>query len=137
MGQHLALNVHLLLDACQFHTVFPEAVLPALLDVGDALHGLDGLDVEVAVVLERLVALLFELVDWVLGELFVVELAIGFGPGKFSRIVLGLEVAVALGSAETEGFAVVADEHDAVAGIDGPRAEVAPLYSHQQSIYSY
>jgi hypothetical protein len=48
--------------------------------------------------------------------------------------VFGLEVAVALGTAESEDLAVVAYEHDAVAGVDWAGAEVTPLDPHQQSI---
>lgn len=62
------------------------------------------------------------------------KFTIGFGPGEFAGVVFGFEVAMAFGPAEAECFAVVSDEHDAVSGVDWPRAEVAPLYSHQQSI---
>jgi hypothetical protein len=120
MDEDLPLDVLLFLHACQFHPVLPEAVLAALLDISNALHGLDGLDVEVAVVLDGLVALLLELEDGVLGDLFVVELATGLGPGEFAGVVFGLEVAVALGTAEAEVLAVVAHEHHSVAGVDWP-----------------
>ena len=63
MYQDLPFDVLLFLHSRQFHAVFPKAVFSALLDVGNPLPGLYGLDVEVAVVLEWLIALLFELED--------------------------------------------------------------------------
>ncbi len=120
MHKHLPLNVLLLLHASQLHPVLPEAVLTALLDISNALHGLDSLDIEIAVVLKGLITLLLELEDCVLGDLFVVELATGLGPGELAGVVFGLEVAVALGTAEAEDLAVVAHEHHSVAGVDGP-----------------
>ena len=48
--------------------------------------------------------------------------------------MFGLEVTVALGTAETEVFAVIAYEQHSVSGVDGSRAEVATLDSHQQSL---
>lgn len=132
--QHLPLNILLLLHACQFHPVLPEAILSALLDISNALHGLDSLHVEIPVVLDGLVPLLFELEDSVLGDLFVVELASSLGPGEFAGVVFCLEVTVALGTTEAEGFGVVAHEHDSVAGVDWAGTEVTPLDPHQQSI---
>jgi hypothetical protein len=134
MHQDLPLDILLLLHACQLHPIFPEAVLSALLDISNALHGLDGLHVEIPVVLDGLVPLLLELEDGVLGDLFVVELAGSLGPGQLAGVVFCLEVAVALGTAETEVLAVVAHEHDSMARVDWPGTEVAPLDPHQQSI---
>lgn len=119
MDQNFSLNILLLLHACQLHPVLPETVLSALLDISDPLHGLHCLNVEIAVVLERLVPLFLEFENSVFDDLFVVEFATGFGPGKFAGVVFCFEVAVAFGSAEAEGFAVVAHEHDSVAGVDG------------------
>lgn len=134
MYQNFPLNILLLLHTCQFHPVLPEAVLPALLDISDSLHGLDGLHVEIPVVLDGLVALFLKLKDSVLDDLFVVELAGSLSPGKLAGVVFCLEVAVALGTAEAEGLTVVTHEHDPVAGVDWSRTEVAPLDPHQQSI---
>lgn len=54
------------LDSGQLHSIFPEAVLPALSDIGDLLHGLDGVYVDVSVVHFGLVDLALELEDAVL-----------------------------------------------------------------------
>lgn len=132
VGAHLPVDIILLLHLCQLHPVLPEPVLPPLLDVGDAVHGLDGPHVEVPVVLDGFVLLVLELVDGVVADLLVVEFAMGLGPGQLSGVVLGLEVAVALGPAESECFAIVPHEHHPVPRIYRARAEVAPLDSHQQ-----
>lgn len=58
------------------------------------------------------------------------ELSVGFGPFHFSWVVLGLEVLVAFWPAEPEDFAVISDESHAVAWVDGGRAEVTLLDSH-------
>lgn len=105
-----------------------------MFDICYPLHGLNGLHVEVTVVLEGLISFFFELVDCILSELFVVKFAIGFGPGKFAWVVFGFEVTMTFRPAEAEGFAVVSDEHDAMSRVDWSRAEVAPFDSHQQSI---
>jgi hypothetical protein len=81
VDQHFPLDVLLFLHSSQLHAVLPEAVLPALFDVSDALHGLDSLHVEVAVVLDGLITFFLELEDGVLDDLFVVEFATGLGPG--------------------------------------------------------
>ena len=96
------------------------------------MHGLDGPHVEVSVVLNGLILLMLKLVDGVVANLLVVELAMGLGPGQLSGVMLGLEVAVALGPAESECLAVVPHEHHPVAWVYRARAEVAPLDSHQQ-----
>ena len=118
MNQDLPLNVLLFLHSSQFHTVLPKAVFPALLDIGNPFHGLHCLDVEVTVVLQRFVALLFELKNCVPYYLFVVELAGSLGPGELARVVFGLEVPMAFGPAETERLAVVAHKHDAMARVN-------------------
>ena len=46
------------------------------------------------------------------------EFSEGLGPSEFSRIVFGLEMTVAFGSAESKDLAVVTHEHDSVAGVD-------------------
>jgi hypothetical protein len=79
--QNLVLNIYLLLDFGQFHTILPETVLSSLLNIRDALHGLDSLDVEISVVLLGSVSFLFKVVNRVVHEFFIVDLAIGFGPG--------------------------------------------------------
>lgn len=122
--------VFYLLDLCQLHAVVPEAVLSPLADICDFLHGFDGVDVDVSVVHIGLVDLPLQLEDAVLHQLFIMQFSIGFGPLEFSRVVLGLEMFVAFGPAESEGLAIVPDEHHAMAGVDWPRAEVAFLDPH-------
>ena len=63
VNEHLLVQVLLLLDSGQLHAVIPETILPPGLDVCDFLHGLDGLDVEVSIVLYWLMSLLLELED--------------------------------------------------------------------------
>lgn len=89
-----------------------------MLDVLDFSHGLDSLDVGLAIVNQRFVALLLELEDGVVGELLSVGFAVGLGPGDFTGVVFGFEVAVALRTAELEHLGVVAHEGDAVARVD-------------------
>ena len=84
------------------------------------MHGLDSLNVEVSVILERLIAFFLELVDWVLCELFVVDFSVGFGPGEFAWVMFGFEVTMTLGTAEAEGLAIVTDEHDSMSRVDRP-----------------
>lgn len=62
------------------------------------------------------------------------EFTVSFCPGHLSRVVFGFEVSVALGAAEPEHLVVVSDKTHAMAGIDGPRAEVTLLYSHVEII---
>lgn len=80
MDQHLALDVGLLLDSGQLHSVLPEAVFSSGFDICDSFHGLDCLDVEIPIVLHGLIAFLFELKDSVLGDLFVIKLSGSLGP---------------------------------------------------------
>lgn len=88
------------------------------LDLFDADHGLHGVYVKVSIVRKRLVSLLLEFEDRIVGEFLPSELSVCFGPCHLSRIVLGFEVAVALGSAESEHFVVVTDESHAVSWVD-------------------
>ena len=118
MNLYFSVHAFDLLHVCQFHSVLPEPFLSSISDIGNLFHGLDGFDVHFSVVLDGFVAFFFELEDGVVGELFAVEFSVGFGPGEFSGVVFGLEVFVALGSAELEDFAVVADESHAVSGVD-------------------
>ena len=134
MLHHFILDITLFLFAGEPHPALPETIFSSLFDVGAALHRLYCLHVEIPVVLFGLVAALLELVNRVLDKLFVVKFAMGLGPGEFAGVVLGLEVAVALGSAESEYFAVVSDEGGPVTRVDGTGTDVAPLNSHQQSI---
>ena len=134
MGEHFSVEIDLLLDCSQFHAVFPEAVFSSFLDIGDAVHGLESLSVDFPIVLEGLVAFLLEVLDRVVSQLFVVEFAMGFGPSKFSGIVLCLEVTMALRTTEPKGFAVVSDKHDSVSWVDRAGAKVAPRDSHQQRL---
>lgn len=134
MNQNFSFNILLFLNSCQFHPILPKPVLPPLFDICDSLHGLDGLNVEVSVILQRLVSFFLELEDGIIGKFFVIEFAGSFGPGKLSGVMFGFEVTVAFGSAETEVFAVVSNEHNTVAWVDWPWAEVASFYSHQQSL---
>ena len=98
------------------------------------MHCLNCLDVEVPVVLRWFVVFLLELVHGILGEFFIVQFSVCFGPCKFSGVVFGFEVSVAFGSAESEGFAVVSDEHDSVSWVDGTGTEITPLNPHQQRL---
>lgn len=111
--------VYLFLDFGQLHAVFPETILPSLLYICDSLHGLNCLNIQVSVVLLRSVPLLLEIVNWIVYQFLVMQLAISFGPRQFSGVVFGLEVAVALWAAETEILTVVAHEHDSVTRVDG------------------
>lgn len=80
MDQYLALNIGLLLDSCQLHSVLPEAVLSSGFDICNSFHSLDGLDVEIPIVLNWFITFLFELEDRVFGDLFVIKLSGSLGP---------------------------------------------------------
>jgi len=78
---------------------------------------LDRLNVKVSVILQRLVSFLLELKNCIVSEFFVIKFAGGFGPCKFSWIMFGSEVAMALWPAKTEGFAIIPNEHYTVAWV--------------------
>ena len=66
---HFNLSVHVLnlLNGGEFHSVVPESVFSSLSDICDFLHGLDGLDIQLSIVLNGFVSFLFELEDGVIG----------------------------------------------------------------------
>lgn len=75
MHQDLPLDVLSLLHVRQFHTIIPKTILPSFLYVRDSFHRLNGLHVEITVVLQRLISLLLEFENRVLDDLFVVKFA--------------------------------------------------------------
>lgn len=85
--------------ACLFaggrHAVLPECVLAPFADFCDAVHGLDGILDELAVVSYGHVSTLLELVSGVDSHLLARCLAERFRPLDFARIALHLEVFVA------------------------------------------
>ena len=107
-----------LLDLGQLHPVVPEPVLPLLADVRNLPHGLDGLHVDLPIVLQWLVPYLLHPQNTVLRDLLIMHFTVGLRPGELPRVVLCLEVSVALGPAEVEVFAVVSDEQRPVARVD-------------------
>ena len=119
-----------LLNVSEFHTILPESFLPSISDICDFFHGLNGLDVKVSIILHGLVSFFFELKDRIVGELFSVKLSVGFGPGEFSGIVFGLEMFMALSTAEFEHFTIVTDKGHPVTGIDRARAKVTLFNAH-------
>ena len=64
-------------------------------------------------------------------ELLAICLAIGLGPADLARIALLLEGFVTFGAAESKLFTVVSHKHNAMAGVDGPRAKVALFNAHE------
>jgi hypothetical protein len=119
-----------LLNASEFHSILPESLLSSISDICDFFHGLNGFDVKVSIVLHWLMTFFFEFEDRIVGELFSMELSVGFGPGKFSRIMFGLEMFMALSTTELEHFAIVTDKGHTVTGIDRARAKVTLFNTH-------
>lgn len=130
MDLNLSVHAFDLLDLAQLHSVLPESFLTSVPDISDLLHGLDRLDVHVSIVLHWLVALLFELENRVVCQLFAVNFSVGFGPGEFSWVVFGLEMLVALSTTEFENFTVVTNEGHSMAWVNRTRAEVTLIDSH-------
>ena len=58
------------------------------------------------------------------------KFSIGFGPGEFSGVVLGLEMSVAFRTTESEYLAIIPDEHDSMSRVDWTGAKIASLNSH-------
>lgn len=87
------------------HAALVEDALAALADLRDALHGLDRLLEELAVVADGHVAAGGELQGAVDHHLLAGVLAVGLGPLELAGVALHLEVLVALGSAEAERLA--------------------------------
>ena len=73
--------------------------------------------------------------SWLSASNFLIfEFTTGFGPCQLSRVMLSLEMTMALGSTEPECLAVVPNKHDSMSWIDRTGAKVAPFNPHQQSI---
>ena len=94
------------------------------------LHRLHRVDVDFSVVFDGLVSFLFEIENTVVYYLLAVGFAIGFGPLHLLRIMLGLEMFVALGPAKAENFAIIPHENHPMAGVNTARTKVAFLNSH-------
>jgi len=101
-GQQIGALVELLLRKGQAQ--FPlrreplarETHLADRLDARDNLHRLDRLHPQVAVVPDRRVAALLEIKGGINGHLLPVQLAVRLRPLELARVVLGLEMLVAL-----------------------------------------
>ena len=119
-----------LLYAGKFHSVLPEPFFSPVSDISDFLHRLNRLDVEVSIVLDWLMSLFLKLKDGVVGEFLSMDLSVGFGPGKLSRVVFSLEMLMAFGSTKPEDLTVITYEHHAVTWINRPRTKVTFLDSH-------
>ena len=105
-------------------------LLPQLSDTTHHLHGSHRLHPQLSVVLHRSVAALLELESGIHYHLFAPGSPEGLGPGRFTGVVLGLEVFVALGSAESENFAVVTYKLHAVTRVHRRRTEPTLLDTH-------
>lgn len=126
----LFIQVVVLFDLGNAHPIVPKSPLSPLPNVVNFLHCCNCFDVQVTVVDQWLVPLLLKVENGVVCELFSVCFSVCFGPGNPPWIMLGLEVAMTLRSAEPEHFTVVAHEGNAVSRVDWSRAEVALLYFH-------
>ena len=130
MNFDLSIHALNLLNLTEFHSILPEPLFSPIPNISDLFHGLNSLDVHISIVLNWLVASLFELEYGIIGELFAMQFSISFGPGEFSGIVFGLEMLMALGPAELEHFTIIAHESHAVARVDWARAKVTFVDSH-------
>ena len=83
-----------------------------------ALHHLQRVLDKLAVVLDRDVPLLLEVHASVDCQFLSVRFTEGLRPLELPRVALGLEVLVALRTAEPEHLAVVTHEHHPVTGVD-------------------
>ena len=118
MDQNLSFNILLLLHRRKLHSILPESILPPFFYISNSLHGLNGLDIKVPVVLQRLVSLFLELEHRIVDKLFIVKFACGLSPCEFSGVVLSPKVAMAFGPAKSEIFAIISHEHDSVTWVD-------------------
>ena len=105
-------------------------VLALDLDLVDALHGVERLGPQLALVLDGDVAPLLHLEGRVDGEVLAGGLPECFRPARLPRIPFPLEQFVTFAPAELEHFAVVADELNPVARVDGRRTKVTLFHPH-------
>ena len=101
-----------------FLAIFFCLIFPPFFYISNSLHGLNGLDIKVPVVLQRLVSLFLELEHRIVDMFFIVKFACGLSPCEFSGVVLSPKVAMAFGPAKSEIFAIISHEHDSVTWVD-------------------
>lgn len=114
-------TMHLLdlLDLGEFHPVVPESIFSLFTDVRYFPHGLNRLNIDISIILDRLVSNLLQSKDAVLRNLLVMHFTIGFCPGEFSGVMLSLEMSMAFGSTEEKAFRIIPDEKSAMTWVNG------------------
>lgn len=112
------------------HSVFPMDRIPFFFSLLNLLNSLHSLNISFSVVSNRLHLNLLHLQSSIVHELFIMDFSISFGPFHFLRIVLCLEVIVALRPAKLKKLTVISHELNSMSRIDGRTAEIAFFYSH-------
>ncbi|KAL7464665.1 hypothetical protein ACHAXS_011428 [Conticribra weissflogii] len=112
------------------HPIRMEPLLSRLLNLFYSLHRHDRFTHQITIVLHGTITTFLKFKSGINGEFFPASFTISFRPGDFARVAFFVEVAMALGAAESESFGVVADEHNAVSWVAGGGAEVAFLDTH-------
>lgn len=84
-------------------------------DLVHDLHRLDGLDPQITVVSNRNVSALLEVEGGIDGHFLSSQPSVGLGPLHLTRVVLRLEMLVALGPTESEDLAIITDESNSSA----------------------
>lgn len=107
-----------------------EALLADSLDTIDDLHGSNGLDHKIPIVLGRRQTLLLEIEGTVDRHFLTMSASVSLGPLQSPRIVLHLEMLVTLRPAESESLAVVTHEHDAMPRVNAAGTEPTFFNSH-------
>lgn len=134
MFANFILHILYFLHFGKFHSIVPKPFFTLCSDICNTTHSLYSLHINFSIVLNRLITFLFKLKDRILDNLFVVQFTICFGPSKFTRIVLSLEVTMTLRPTKSECFAIIADKHHTMTRVNWTRTEITLLDSHQQLI---
>lgn len=112
------------------HSISPINSVFFLFHLLNLLNSLYSLNVCYSVVSDGLCLSLLELEQLVVGQFLPCSLSISLGPFEFLGVVFGLEVSVALRSAESEDFAVVSHELHSMSWVYWGPAEKTLFYSH-------
>jgi len=112
------------------HSLPPECMFPALLDLPNPFDRLDRSMHQLAIVADRDISALLEIDCSINGHLLASCFAECLRPPYLARVAFHFEVLVTFGGTKTKDFGIVANKRRSVAWVDVRRAEITLFDTH-------